>query len=61
MNQGYLPKGFLWSASNQGRATNITIPIEEGERYRMGTLHVRNANPDEGLFFKTAYLESFSP
>ena len=27
----------------------------------MGTLHVRNANPDEGLFFKTAYLESIFP
>ena len=27
----------------------------------MGTLHVRNANPDEGLFFKTAYLESVFP
>ncbi len=44
-------------ASTRARPTNITIPIEEGERYRMGTLHVRNANPDEGLFFKTAYLE----
>ena len=54
-------EAFPWWASTQGRATNITIPIEEGERYRMGTLHVRNANPDEGLFFKTAYLESVFP
>jgi outer membrane protein insertion porin family len=46
---------------HQGRETNITIPIEEGERYHMGTLHVRNANPDEGLFFKTAYLEAAFP
>jgi outer membrane protein insertion porin family len=44
-----------------GRVTNVTIPIEEGERYHMGTLHVRNANPDEGLFFKTAYLEQIFP
>jgi len=46
---------------HQGRATNITIPIEEGEKYHMGALHVRNANPDEGLFFKTEYLESVFP
>ena len=61
LNQGLLPKGVPLVGVHQGRATNITIPIEEGERYRMGTLHVRNANPDEGLFFKTAYLESVFP
>ena len=61
INQGVLPKGVPLVGVHQGRATNITIPIEEGERYRMGTIHVRNANPDEGLFFKTAYLESAFP
>ncbi len=61
VNEGYLPKGVPLVGAHQGRATNITIPIEEGARYRMGTLHVRNANPDEGLFFKTAYLESAFP
>src|SRR6202162_1635443 len=61
VNQGYLPKSVPLLRVHQGRATNITIPIEEGERYRMGTLHVRNANPDEGLFFKTAYLEQIFP
>ncbi|HEV7968691.1 MAG TPA: outer membrane protein assembly factor BamA [Candidatus Acidoferrales bacterium] len=61
VSEGYLPKGVPLVGIHQGRATNITIPIEEGARYRMGTLHVRNANPDEGLFFKTAYLESIFP
>jgi len=61
VREGVLPKGIPYIGVHQGRATNITIPIEEGERYRMGTLHVRNANPDEGLFFKTAYLESAFP
>jgi outer membrane protein insertion porin family len=61
LKEGYLPKGVPLVGVHQGRATNITIPIEEGERYHMGTLHVRNANPDEGLFFKTAYLESVFP
>ena len=61
VNQGVLPKGVPLVGVHQGRQVNITIPIEEGERYRMGTLHVRNANPDEGLFFKTPYLESVFP
>jgi outer membrane protein insertion porin family len=58
---GVLPKKVPLVGVHEGRAVNITIPIEEGERYRMGTLHVRNANPDEGLFFKTPYLESIFP
>jgi outer membrane protein insertion porin family len=61
IKEGVLPKGVPLIGAHQGRETNITIPIEEGERYRMGTLHVRNANPDEGLFFKQAYLESAFP
>jgi outer membrane protein insertion porin family len=61
VNQGVLPIGVPLVGVHQGRATNITIPIEEGEKYHMGTLHVRNANPDEGLFFKTPYLESVFP
>ncbi len=61
VNEGYLPKGVPLVGVHPGRETNITIPIEEGARYRMGTLHVRNANPDEGLFFKTAYLENAFP
>ncbi len=47
--------------SKHGKATNITIPIEEGERYHMGTLHVRSADPDKGLSFKTEFLESIFP
>jgi outer membrane protein insertion porin family len=47
--------------AKHGKATNITIPIEEGERYRMGTLHVRSADPEKGLSLKTEYLESIFP
>src|SRR3984885_6935292 len=36
VNQGYLPKSVPLLGVHQGRATNITIPIEEGERYHMG-------------------------
>jgi len=61
VKEGYLPGRVPLVGVHEGRETNITIPIEEGARYRMGTLHVRNANPDEGLFFKTAYLENVFP
>ena len=62
VKEGYLPGRVpLVGVHKEGKATNITIPIEEGARYHMGTLHVRNANPDEGLFFKTDYLESIFP
>ncbi len=61
VKEGLLPKSVPLVGVHQGRETNITIPIEEGERYHMGTLHVRNANPDEGLFFKTAFLEGAFP
>jgi len=56
-----LKRGVPFAGGKTSRVTNITIPIEEGARYRMGTVHVRNANPDEGLFFKPEYLESLFP
>jgi len=45
----------------RGKNTNITIPIEEGERFRMGKLFVRNVDPDKGLFFKTEFLQQVFP
>ena len=61
VNRSILHGDLPLVGAKEGRAVNITIPIEEGERYRMGTLHVRSANPDEGLFFKTDFLESAFP
>ena len=61
VKEGYLPGKVPLVGVHEGRAVNITIPIEEGAKYHMGTLHVRAANPDEGLFFKTQYLESIFP
>jgi outer membrane protein insertion porin family len=61
VNHPGLPGPWPLIGAKHGKATNITIGIEEGERYRMGTLHVRNANPDEGLFFQTPFLESIFP
>jgi outer membrane protein insertion porin family len=47
--------------AKHGKATNITIPIEEGERYRMGTLHVRSADPEKGLSLPVNSLEAIFP
>ena len=44
------------SADKSGKATNITIRIDEGEQYRMGTLVFRSADPDQGLVFKTRLI-----
>jgi outer membrane protein insertion porin family len=44
-----------------GKATNITISIEEGEQYRMGRLVIRSADPEKGLSLKREYLESVFP
>ena len=44
-----------------GKATNITIPIEEGEQYHMGRLVIRSADPEKGLSLKREYLESIFP
>jgi len=47
----------------RGKVTNITIPIEEGDRYRMGKLFFRNADPEKGeaLSIKREYLQQVFP
>jgi len=45
----------------RGKATNITIRIDEGQQYRMGTLVFRSADPDQGLVFKPDYLSRIFP
>jgi len=50
-----------WIGAIHGKATNITIPIEEGSKYRMGNLFIRSSDPEKGLFFKQPYLKSIFP
>ncbi len=50
-----------WIGAVHGKATNITIPIEEGSKYRMGKLFVRSSDPQKGLFFKQDYLKAVFP
>src|SRR5712692_4236362 len=44
-----------------GKAVNITIPIVEGERYRMGTLKIVSADPDKALSLKIDALKGAFP
>jgi len=45
----------------KGKAVNITIPIEEGNRYHMGTLKIVSADPDKALSLKVDALKGAFP
>jgi outer membrane protein insertion porin family len=53
--------GLHGTATRVGKAVNITIPIEEGERYHMGALHIVSADPDKSLSLKTDALKAIFP
>ena len=46
---------------SKGKSVNITIPIEEGDRYRMGTLKIVSADPDKALSLKVDALKGIFP
>jgi outer membrane protein insertion porin family len=50
-----------FTAHGVGKAVNITIPIEEGDRYRMGSLKIISADPDKALSLKVEALKSIFP
>src|ERR1700736_3197426 len=50
-----------FTAHGIGKAVNITIPIEEGERFHMGTLKIVSADPDKALSLKVEALKSIFP
>jgi len=60
-DRGGIPGPWPLVGAKHGKRTDITIPIEEGELYRMGKLVVRSADPDQALIFKTDYLERVFP
>ena len=53
--------GMPLTGKTHGKAVNITIPIEEGDRYRMGTLKIVSADPDKALSLKVDALKSIFP
>lgn len=60
-NRSGIPGPWPVVGARHGKRTDITIPIEEGEQYRMGKLAFRSADPDQGLVFKPAALERIFP
>jgi outer membrane protein insertion porin family len=50
-----------FAGRSPGKAVNITIPIEEGDQYRMGTLKIVSADPDKALSLKVEALKGLWP
>jgi outer membrane protein insertion porin family len=53
--------GIPLAGRSSGKAVNITIPIEEGDRYTMGTLKIASADPDKALSLKVDLLKNVFP
>src|SRR5271157_5664365 len=53
--------GIPLTGRTQGKAVNITIPIDEGERYRMGTIKIASTDPDKALSLKVDALKGAFP
>ena len=58
--QGYR-LGVPLTGRTKGKAVNITIPIEENERYKMGTIKIVSADPDKALSLKVEALKTVFP
>src|SRR3979411_1005479 len=59
--QGYRLGVPLVMGHSHGKAVNITIHIEEGDRYHMGTLKIVSADPDKALSLKVEALKTIFP
>ena len=59
--EGYRLGVPLVMGRSHGKAVNITIPIQEGNRYRMGTLKIVSADPDKALSLKVDALKAAFP
>lgn len=58
--------GWRWGVPvvmgrSSGKAVNITIPIEEGQKYTMGTLRIASSDPDKALSLKVEALKGAFP
>jgi outer membrane protein insertion porin family len=53
--------GVPIAGRTHGKAVNMTIHIDEGDRYRMGTLKIVSADPDKALSLKVDALKAIFP
>jgi outer membrane protein insertion porin family len=49
------------AGKTHGKAVNITIPIQEGERFRIGALKIVSSDPDKALSLKVDALKAAFP
>jgi len=61
VNKAGIPGPWPIVGAKHGKATDITITIDEGPQYHMGKLTFRSSDPDQGLIFKPAYLKAIFP
>ena len=60
-NRSGLPLPIPVIGHKKGKATDITIHIDEGNQYHMGKLSFQSSDPDQGLVFKPEYLARVFP
>jgi outer membrane protein insertion porin family len=53
--------GVPLAGRSHGKAVNMNIKIDEGDRYKMGTLKIVSADPDKALSLKVDALKSIFP
>jgi outer membrane protein insertion porin family len=53
--------GIPFAGRTTGKAVNITIPIEEGEKYTMGAIKIVSSDPDKALSLKVDALKNVFP
>jgi outer membrane protein insertion porin family len=53
--------GIPLTGRTTGKAVNITIPIEEGDKYTMGTIKIVSSDPDKALSLKADALKTVFP
>ncbi len=53
--------GIPLTGKVDGKAVNITVPIEEGDKYIMGTIRIASADPDKALSLKVDALKAAFP
>jgi len=61
VNRPGIPGPWPYVGAKHGKATNITISIDEGQQYRMGKVVFRSADPDQGLIIKPEILQRIFP
>jgi len=56
-----IPGPWPMFGSKNGKRADITITIDEGAQYRMGSLRFRSSDPEQGLVFKSEVLARAFP